>query len=84
MERTVLTNQQLDPAKLQALCAAAPADDPVLFAVIGEISKGNSYCTTALAVCAHRLFVFDLQSDICTASVDFDDIDDFDGFDDED
>ncbi len=76
MERTFLTNQHLEQTKLLALQSAAPTDDPVLFAVIGEISKGNDYCTTALAVCARHLFTFDLQTGQAGAVIPFGDIED--------
>ncbi len=75
MEHKLLTNQHLDEAKLAALRASAPADDPILFAIIGEISRENAYCTTALAVCATRLYTVDLQTNQKSEPIAFGDID---------
>ncbi len=75
MERTILTNQHLPEAQLAALRSASPAEDPILFAIIGEISRDNVYCPTALAVCATQLFTVDLTTAKTDNFVAFTDID---------
>ncbi len=75
MERKLLTNQHLEEKQLVALRESAPTDDPVLFAIIGEISRDNAYCPTALAVCATQLYTFDLQTNTASEPISFGDID---------
>ena len=61
MSLNFLINQRLDEKQSAALLAESREDDPILYAIIGEISKDNRYATTALAVTATSLFTFDFE-----------------------
>lgn len=74
MERTFLTNQRLDEKQVSALLAASRADDPILFAIIGEIGKDDRYRCTALAVTATALFTFDFETGTASELYAFSDI----------
>ena len=52
MSINFLINQHLDQKQSAALLAENREDDPILYTIIGEISKDNRYATTALAVTA--------------------------------
>ena len=62
MEPHFLTNVHLDKEQYAALLAASRPEDPILFAVIGEIGKSSQYSTTALAVSAKGLFTYEFDS----------------------
>ena len=74
MELTFLTNQRLDEKQGAALLAESRAEDPILFAIIGEIAKNDHYRQTALAITATRLFTFDFESGTAADSIAFSDM----------
>lgn len=55
----ILINKQIRPDQLEELKAHAPKDDPVLFAIIGDIAKDAHYSRYTLAVCSAHLFTYD-------------------------
>ncbi len=69
-----MTNQHLDEKQGSALLAESREDDPILFAIIGEIGKNDRYETTALAVTATGLFTFDFDSGTASQRFAFSDI----------
>ncbi|MBQ8357056.1 MAG: ABC transporter ATP-binding protein [Clostridia bacterium] len=74
MELTFLTNLRLDEKQGSALLAESREDDPILFAIIGEIAKDDRYRTTALAVTATCLFTFDFATGASSERIAFSDI----------
>ena len=70
-----MTNQHLSEKQANALLAATPKDETLLFAVIGEIGKNDRYEPTALAVTASTLFTFDFANDRVCDAVAFEEID---------
>ncbi|MBQ9097802.1 MAG: ABC transporter ATP-binding protein [Clostridia bacterium] len=74
MELTFLTNQRLDEKQSLALQSQSRKDDPILFAIIGEIAKDDRYQTTALAVTATGLFTFDFASETSSETIAFSDM----------
>ena len=71
MELPFLVNRKLDDKQAAAFLAINKAEDPLLFAVIGDIDKDSRYGTTALCVTATRVFVYDLNAGAAENTVDF-------------
>ena len=69
-----MTNQHLDEKKGSALLAENRENDPILFAIIGEIGTNDRYRTTALAVTATTLFTYDFDSGTVADRIAFADI----------
>ena len=63
MSLNFLINQRLDEKQSAALLAENREDDPILYAIIGEISKDNRYAATALTVTRSSLFTFDFENE---------------------
>jgi len=62
MDTTFLVNQKLSEAQLQAIRSLENENEPVLFAIVGDISHKAKYGKVALlATCSH-LFTYDLES----------------------
>lgn len=58
-----LINRQLKPELTERLNAAAGADGPILFTIVGDISDKAHYSHVALAVCAKSFFTYSFDSD---------------------
>lgn len=71
MELPFLVNQNPDDKQAAAFGAINTAEDPLLFAVIGDIDKNNRYGKTALCVTATRIFALDFVTQTVNASVAF-------------
>jgi ATP-binding cassette subfamily B protein len=76
MELNFLTNQKLDEKQSTALMSQNHEEDPILFAVVGEIANDGSYCPTALAVTCKSIYTVDLTNGQASPSISFSDIDD--------
>ena len=74
MSLNFLINQHLDEKQSAALVAESREDDPILYAIIGEISQDNRYVTTALAVTHSSLFTFDFENEKVTGRIAISDI----------
>ena len=71
MELPFLVNQVLTDKQATAFLAINTADDPMLFAVVGDIAPDNRYGKTALCVTAKRVFVYDLTTEQVSNTVEF-------------
>ncbi|MBE6553560.1 MAG: ABC transporter ATP-binding protein [Ruminococcaceae bacterium] len=71
MEATFLTNQRLEEKQIQTLVGLADKDDPILFAVVGEISKRARYSLNVLLVTRTCLFTYDFGSETCSERIYF-------------
>ncbi|NLW73695.1 MAG: ABC transporter ATP-binding protein [Clostridiales bacterium] len=60
-----LINRQLRPFQLNALKSHEMPDDPILFAIIGDISKDARYTRSVFAVSSKSFFTYDLESGEC-------------------
>ncbi len=61
MDTTFLVNQKLSDAQIKTIHSLASEEEPVLFAIAGEISAKATYGTTVLlATCSH-LFTYDFE-----------------------
>jgi ATP-binding cassette subfamily B protein len=58
----LLINRQLTQAQIAELRSHAPDDDPILFAIIGDISDSARYTHNVLAVSSKSFFTYDLDS----------------------
>ncbi len=61
----LLINRQLKPEQLAELRSQAPDDDPILFAIVGDISEKAHYNHNVLAVSSKCIFTYDLDSGKC-------------------
>lgn len=60
-----LLNRQLMPSQLEELEAHELPDDPILFAIIGDISEDARYTRSVLVVSSKSLFTYNLDSGTC-------------------
>ena len=71
METTILINQKLDASKLEVIRSLGTEDDPVLLAVVGEISKHAQYSTCVLLATGSCLFIYDFKTQTCSERYSF-------------
>ncbi len=62
MTVTFPINVRLQEGKAERLLAHHKKDEPILFAIVGEIARNSGYRDTALAVTARALFTVDLET----------------------
>ncbi len=74
MENTVLTNKKLTDAQLDIIRSLGSEEEPVLFAVVGDISETAKYSVCALLVTRSCLFTYDFGSNVCSKRYAFDNI----------
>ncbi len=75
MKLPFLTNIHLDEKQTEALLNANRKEDPILFAIIGEIDEKNRYDTVALAVTASAMITVNLDSGAIISTINFDSVD---------
>ena len=75
METPFLTNQKLSEEQIKAIVALADEGDPVLYAVMGKITRDGTYGQTALLLTASHLFTYDFIRNEASERVAFADID---------
>ncbi len=66
METRILTNQKLTDEQLRTIVSLGSEEEPVLFAVVGDISKEARYGTCVLLATHSHLFTYDFQSEQCS------------------
>ncbi|MBQ9777344.1 MAG: hypothetical protein IJW22_00320, partial [Clostridia bacterium] len=76
MNTTFLTNQKLSEAQLKTILSLGSEEEPVLFAVVGEISQRAHYGTVVLLATRSQIFTYDFASEAVSRRYDFDEIDD--------
>ncbi|MBQ7335908.1 MAG: ABC transporter ATP-binding protein [Clostridia bacterium] len=74
METPFLTNLKLDEKKIQTIRSLQNPEDPVLFAVVGEISNNARYGSLVLLGTRNTLFTYDFDAQIATEPIPFEEI----------
>ncbi len=74
MESNILTNKKLTDAQLDTIRSLGSDDEPVLFAVVGDISNDARYSTCVLLATRSCLFTYDFGSNTCSKRYAFDNI----------
>lgn len=66
METRILINQKLTDEQLGTIVSLGSEEEPVLFAVVGAISKEAKYGTNVLLATHSHLFTYDFQKEQCS------------------
>ena len=74
METPFLTNQRLDEKQTKAIVELSTPEEPVLFAVVGNISPRAQYGTNVLLATRAHLFTYDFQTEECSEKIAFSDV----------
>ena len=74
METSILLNQKLDDSRLETIRSLGTDDDPVLWAVVGEISQKAKYAKCVLLATSTRIFTYDFGTEECSDSYKFSDV----------
>ncbi|MBQ8309593.1 MAG: ABC transporter ATP-binding protein [Clostridia bacterium] len=74
MEAPFLTNLKLEDNQLQRLIELSDEKEPILFAVIGEISQYARYGTLVLLGTRAHVFTYELETDTVSEKIPFDEI----------
>ena len=76
MDAPFLTNRKPDEQQLKKLLSLNDEKDPILFAILGEISTKAKYSSSALLVTASRLYSYDFETDTVLNNIRFEDVED--------
>ncbi|MBQ9087066.1 MAG: ABC transporter ATP-binding protein [Clostridia bacterium] len=63
MNTPFLTNQKLADSQIQTIIGLSTPENPVVFAVVGEISKTAQYATMALLATHTEIFTYDFSTE---------------------
>ena len=74
METPFLTNQRLDEKQTQTIIGLSGPEEPVLFAVVGNISDRARYHTNVLLATRAHLFTSNFDTGECSAKLAFTDV----------
>ncbi|MBQ9760013.1 MAG: ABC transporter ATP-binding protein [Clostridia bacterium] len=74
MDAPFLINKKPDDKQLEAIKSLSDAKDPILFAILGDLSGDSKYADCALLVTRERILTYDFSRDECTHSIAFSDI----------
>ncbi len=74
MDAQVLVNKKLSDAQMKAIISLGGQEEPILFAVMGEISPKARYGTHILLVTREHLFTYDPDTEQCSPRYAFADI----------
>ena len=74
METPFLTNQRLDEKQTQTIVGLSSTEEPVLFAVVGNISDRSRYSTNVLLATRAHLFTYDFDTKTCSEKIAFADV----------
>ena len=74
MDTPFLTNQKLEDSKVKTILSLGSEEEPILFAVVGEISKQAKYGTCVLLATRSHLFTYDFGTETCSERFAFSDI----------
>ena len=74
MDTPFLTNQKLEEKQIQTIIGLADKDEPILFAVVGEISSHAHYSSCVLLATRAHLFTYDFGSETRSEPLAFSDI----------
>lgn len=76
MDTPFLTNRKLTDEEIKKIISMGNEDEPVLFAVCGEISKNANYSSCVLLATKAHIFSYDFGSNECSEKFAFADIED--------
>lgn len=74
MDTPFLTNQKLDEKQIQTILSLTGEDEPILFAVVGEISAGARYSSCVLLATCKHLISYDFGNEMCSEPLAFSDV----------
>ncbi|MBQ9132445.1 MAG: ATP-binding cassette domain-containing protein, partial [Clostridia bacterium] len=74
MEAPFLTNQRLDEKQTQTIIGLSSPEEPVLFAVVGNISDRARYHTNVLLATGAHLFTYNFDTGECSEKIAFADV----------
>ena len=74
MDVPFLTNRKPDEKQLRKILSLQDENDPILFAVLGEVSSNAKYASTALFVTGKYLFTYNFESDTASEKFAFSEI----------
>lgn len=74
MDTSFLTNRKLDEKQMQTLMSLTDESEPILFAVVGDLSEKAHYSCNVLLVTRAHLFHYDFGSEECSEKTAFSDI----------
>ena len=66
MDAQFLTNKKLSESQIEILRNLGTEEEPILFAVVGEISQNTKYSTCVLLVTHSHVFSYDFGNDVCS------------------
>ncbi|MBQ8441482.1 MAG: ABC transporter ATP-binding protein [Clostridia bacterium] len=75
MDTPFLTNRKLDEKQIQTLLDLTGKDDPILFAVVGEITDSARYSQHVLLATRAHLFSYDFGTGECSEKTPYTEID---------
>ncbi len=76
MDTRFLINKKLTDSQKQTIQSLGSEDEPILFAVVGEISKSAQYGTCVLLATKAHLFTYDFSKEECSERYAFSDVED--------
>ncbi|MBQ7375778.1 MAG: ABC transporter ATP-binding protein [Clostridia bacterium] len=74
MEASFLLNRNLTDEQLSKITALSSEDEPILFGIVGEVSREAKYAETVLLATSKHFFVYSLGSDECSEKYAYADI----------
>ena len=74
MEASFLLNRNLTDEQLKKITALSSEDEPILFGIVGEVSREAKYAETVLLATSKHFFVYSLASDECSEKYAYADI----------
>ncbi|MBQ9783066.1 MAG: ABC transporter ATP-binding protein [Clostridia bacterium] len=74
MDTPFLINQKLTDSQIQAILSLGSEDEPILFAIVGEISQKARYGKCVLLATKSHLFTYDLEKESCSERIAFADV----------
>lgn len=74
MDTAFLINKRLEDTQLEKLRSLGTDDEPILLAIVGEISSKAKYSSCVLLATRRCLFTYDLESETCSERYRFSDV----------
>ena len=74
MEASFLLNRNLTDEQLSKITALSSEDEPILFGIVGEVSREAKYAETVLLATPKHFFVYSLGNDECSEKYAYADI----------
>ena len=76
MDAPFLTNRKLSDSQIKKIVSLGSEDEPILFAVCGEISKEANYSSCVLLATKAHIFSYDFGKDELSERYAFSDVED--------